>query len=359
MTLNVSFEREAQSPDEEECFISEQVHLNAMELHGGVRTASRRPSLSFLHQFDEVVPNIDIPHFLNEHQTTLRFPEIVSVLAIVATSIQASKKLSRSTFGGTQLLCLLVQAEREAIKRGSDAQEACIGWTLDGRALIIRNKEELVSKLLTIAFCKKAKFTSFTRKLYRWGFRQPAGNKMNAGTGTKVFWHPCFQRDNKPLMLNMKSTTAEGTMNALKKTKKINKTASLKLLADAVTLPVKNPRIAKPAQPLQSFSFSNQLLSIVRQRHKASVAATLAQRLRLEQPLSAPTMFSRNILDGGPVLAFQHVHPFMSRADLVTTALYSICRLYPNGACLPRHLLVTRTPSCSPTGAPCSPALKR
>jgi hypothetical protein len=59
--------------------------------------------------------------------------------------------------------------------------------------------------------------SSFTRKLYRWGFRKLANDcpHFNCSVNDKVFRHPNFQRDDKPLALLMKSITAEGKRKAL------------------------------------------------------------------------------------------------------------------------------------------------
>jgi hypothetical protein len=63
---------------------------------------------------------------------------------------------------------MLTQVERECAKSGADVDEACICWILEGRAFAIRNKQVLVDTILPLIF-RKAKFPSFTRKLYRWG----------------------------------------------------------------------------------------------------------------------------------------------------------------------------------------------
>jgi hypothetical protein len=87
----------AQSPDVVECFTTERVHTNVVQSvqassvvttpskreNHNVTTAFHLPSLSFLHQFDDIVQGADIPCFLNEHQTTLRFPEKVSDQAVL------------------------------------------------------------------------------------------------------------------------------------------------------------------------------------------------------------------------------------------------------------------------------------
>jgi hypothetical protein len=95
--------------------------------------------------------------------------------------------------------------------RGMD----CISWTRDGHSFIIRNRNEFVGKLLPLFF-REAKFSSFTRKLYRWGFRQICIPKsLNRKERDMVFGHEYFQRDQKYLISNMRSVTAAGTRRAI------------------------------------------------------------------------------------------------------------------------------------------------
>ncbi len=96
------------------------------------------------------------------------------------------------------------------MKSGGSAKTACLAWTPDGKGIILHTTQELQNKILPIASCG-GKLLSFTRKLYRWGFRQ-ARSKYEK---QKIFCHPLFQRDDKRLMVDMKSITAEGTKRAL------------------------------------------------------------------------------------------------------------------------------------------------
>eukprot|EP00977_Amphora_coffeiformis_P015667 scaffold4617_cov224-Amphora_coffeaeformis.AAC.1 len=104
-----------------------------------------------------------------------------------------------------------------------------IAWTMGGLALKIppgSPREALVHQWLPLFF-PHGKFTSFTRKLYRWGFRQvevPQQNNQDPGTiglsssdattdsKTKTLWfaHAYFQRDQPTLMAYMQSVTAAG-----------------------------------------------------------------------------------------------------------------------------------------------------
>lgn len=89
-----------------------------------------------------------------------------------------------------------------------DPKTFCIAWLPDGKTFIIRDPEEFTRKVLS-KFFKATKFSSFTRKLYRWGFRQ-----VNRGIGPDdpiIFGNESFQRDKEELMANMRSVTAAST----------------------------------------------------------------------------------------------------------------------------------------------------
>ena len=80
-----------------------------------------------------------------------------------------------------------------------DTNQDIITWCNKGEAFSITNPEEFVQCLLPNTF-KQAKFESFTRKLYRWGFRRVA----NASNNT-TFHHSLFLRDKPFLCLKMRS----------------------------------------------------------------------------------------------------------------------------------------------------------
>mmetsp|Transcript_11165 Transcript_11165/g.25869 ORF Transcript_11165/g.25869 Transcript_11165/m.25869 type:complete len:249 (-) Transcript_11165:138-884(-) len=90
-------------------------------------------------------------------------------------------------------------------------KDYCIAWLPDGKSFVIRNPDEFTRKVLP-KFFKATKFSSFTRKLYRWGFRQ-----VNRGIGPDdpiIFGNEYFQRDNAEMMVKMRSITAAGTRKA-------------------------------------------------------------------------------------------------------------------------------------------------
>lgn len=86
-----------------------------------------------------------------------------------------------------------------------DHEKFCVAWLPDGKSFVIRNPDEFTRNVVPKYF-KATKFSSFTRKLYRWGFRQ-----VNRGIGPDdpiIFGNDNFQRDNLELMKEMRSITA-------------------------------------------------------------------------------------------------------------------------------------------------------
>ncbi|KAL3942569.1 MAG: hypothetical protein SGARI_000223 [Bacillariaceae sp.] len=103
--------------------------------------------------------------------------------------------------------CNMMSLRKYATKEG-DPETYCVAWLDDGKSFIVRNPDEFTRKVLP-KFFKATKFSSFTRKLYRWGFRQ-----VNRGIGPDdpiIFGNEHFQRDSAELMAKMRSTTAAST----------------------------------------------------------------------------------------------------------------------------------------------------
>lgn len=108
-------------------------------------------------------------------------------------------------------MLLLIHIERNQIKAGKRQNKTSISWTLEGRAIVIRQREQLLRNWLPMFF-RQGKFESFTRKLYRWGFRQVNLPKDSPQGKSKelIFANPHFQRDRRDLMRHMRSVTAAG-----------------------------------------------------------------------------------------------------------------------------------------------------
>ena len=121
---------------------------------------------------------------------------------------------------------MLTYIEREhATKHPETASSPPIAWVLGGNAFSVRNKADLVRDVLPLFF-RESKFTSFTRKLYRWGFRQISldnervlqNKKRRSGQVMEmIYTHENFQRDNKPLMSKMRSVTSTRSRQAKKR----------------------------------------------------------------------------------------------------------------------------------------------
>jgi len=73
-----------------------------------------------------------------------------------------------------------------------------IEWVLEGSCFVIKKPKAFVSYVLPIIF-KGIKFSSFTRKLYRWGFL-----KLTHGPYMGAYYHKNFQRNNFALCLKMR-----------------------------------------------------------------------------------------------------------------------------------------------------------
>ena len=88
-----------------------------------------------------------------------------------------------------------------------DPQNAeMMAWLPHGRAFAIYRKREFASDVLPKYFQKAAKYSSFTRKLNRWGFI-----RVTRGPETGAYYHPLFRRNERRLVLQMTCHTATST----------------------------------------------------------------------------------------------------------------------------------------------------
>jgi hypothetical protein len=84
-----------------------------------------------------------------------------------------------------------------------------ITWLPHGKAFIIYQKKKFGTEILTKYF-KESKYTSFTRKLNRWGFV-----RVTKGPEIGAYYHKCFQQKNYLLCMQMscQSTNKVGPCN--------------------------------------------------------------------------------------------------------------------------------------------------
>ena len=110
-----------------------------------------------------------------------------------------------------------------------NTEEYCAAWLNDGKSFVIRDADAFTRQVIP-QFFKATKFSSFTRKLYRWGFRQ-----VNRGIGPDdpiIFGNEYFQRDHADLMVKMRSITAGNIpiSNHKKRRSATRKTTTTKML---------------------------------------------------------------------------------------------------------------------------------
>jgi hypothetical protein len=77
------------------------------------------------------------------------------------------------------------------------ANESIITWLPHGKAFVIYQKEKFASDILPRYF-KETKYTSFTRKLNRWGFE-----RIKKGPEIGAYYHKFFQKENLQLCTKM------------------------------------------------------------------------------------------------------------------------------------------------------------
>jgi len=108
-------------------------------------------------------------------------------------------------------MLLLAYVERISVTKGKEQQAVnkSIGWTADGKVIVIREREHLTKTWLPL-FLGDTKFSSFTRKMYRWGFRKTYPPSPQQESESAIFFaNDNFQRDDIGLLSKMNSTTAQ------------------------------------------------------------------------------------------------------------------------------------------------------
>jgi len=98
----------------------------------------------------------------------------------------------------TQLMGILNKGENKNI----------IAWLPHGKAFFICHRKAFVEKVLNLHFKNNSKYTSFTRKLNRWGF-----TRVNRGPEEAAYFHMFFQRDNYSLCRHMTCSSSSNDKN--------------------------------------------------------------------------------------------------------------------------------------------------
>jgi len=82
----------------------------------------------------------------------------------------------------------------------SSVYEEIVTWLPHGKAFMITDTDDFVKYVLSVHY-KEAKFSSFQRKLYRWGFAKE--DKGSSGRFDFIYFHKFFQKGNVNLCLQM------------------------------------------------------------------------------------------------------------------------------------------------------------
>ncbi len=137
-----------------------------------------------------------------------------------------------------------------------------ITWTPSGKSFIIVNPKAFVADILPEHF-KSAKFSSFTRKLHRWGF-----NRHYRGDESGAFYHQDFQKDRLDLVEQM-TCKAEGPSQSL---------AAISKLSHSFKKPVE--KTAAPVPKLDNVFRSDNVLR--------AVVQTSMQTVIQDRPIQTP-----------------------------------------------------------------------
>jgi len=83
-----------------------------------------------------------------------------------------------------------------------------IAWLPHGKAFFISHRKAFVEKVLNLHFKNNSKYTSFTRKLNRWGF-----TRVDRGPDEGAYYHMFFQRGNYSLCRHMTCSSSSNNKN--------------------------------------------------------------------------------------------------------------------------------------------------
>eukprot|EP00934_Nitzschia_sp_Nitz4_P002761 Nitzschia sp. Nitz4//scaffold1_size375055//54875//56551//NITZ4_000221-RA/size375055-augustus-gene-0.706-mRNA-1//-1//CDS//3329540880//2751//frame0 len=171
--------------------------------------------------------NVVLPHEANSVQSKKASPSDPQTSKIGAQP----KQIPVTTFPGK-----LMQA---IMNHGSDD---IVAWLPDGKSFVIVDSASFCSQVLGKVL-KETKYSSFVRKLHRWGFV-----RLTSGIGTDCFHHPQFQRNKIELAAKITSLT-KNSKN--KDTRSKSKPPSLAGVEKFVNTQAAVSQVSESAQRLQ------------------------------------------------------------------------------------------------------------
>lgn len=121
-----------------------------------------------------------------------------------------------------------------------------ISWLPGGDGFLISDPNEFTLKVLPRFFSQRVEFSSFTRKLYWWGFR-----KVTRGAGTDAFHHDCFLKADPALCRKIKGKPRRKPAKSLSKRAIAQSQSKSSNTASAMNVP--QPQRRSQSQVVSSF----------------------------------------------------------------------------------------------------------
>jgi len=178
-----------------------------------------------------------------------------ATIKTAASAATVSSTREKLTVPFPQKLMEMLNTLESESSDGSMADQP-ISWLPGGDGFIISDPNDFTLKILPRFFYQRVEFSSFTRKLYWWGFR-----KVTKGSGTEAFHHDCFQKADPSLCRKMKGKPRRKPTNslvkqAIAKSKSPNKTDNN--ISTSAVLPIhKNIAFGTVASPAANLLLNN------------------------------------------------------------------------------------------------------
>lgn len=218
--------------------------------------------------------------------------------------------------------------------------DAAIWWLPEGESFVIRPKE--FNETLDSCF-QGSKLFSFTRKLYRYGFRKII-TSQECAVEDLVFSHPCFQKG-KPQLLHYVTGSNKHTMYSSQAIQ-TTKSYPVKTLS---TNKVSNPGRLEKRQMVANFSSARPPVRVTPTFTANSMASSVLPRnfpslhhqQQLQSTSSNPALVSAMMLRGPVGNANSMRAVFLARGQPQHQRLQQACLMVPQQA--PRGIQLVRS----------------
>lgn len=233
----------------------------------------------------------------------IRPPPIVappSQLEVVETESRLSR-LSRpfASLGGSGIPLTFPQTLMEVLSNPEISD--IVTWLPHGKGFIILHKHKFSVDIMP-GYFKQSKFTSFTRKLNRWGF-----SRVCRGPEMGAYYHKFFQRGNYLLCMQMH---CRSNNKSTKDTTTMDNTAS----SSPATSPKHDPKVSSSPPPIKTSSnvISNTMSHLELDTKSSSplphLSPSPAEAVPNNNSDPAPTLPMNTTRRSAPLYNMQH-HP--------------------------------------------------